>query len=188
MFRPSVTCLTSLGSVARIPARNYLHILATVKSILWSQACPPHWLRLATAYRAVFLHVLSQLSQQTDRTGWADCHYQSEGETITELSTQSGLIVELSAQERRGEKCRFCLTFEEIKLIHSYRNTLEQTELEPDGNLCCLSAPGDKWLRCSDVTIKLEMMMVQLSSRWCRYHHHHHHHVWLTNYTIELDS
>ena len=34
VFRPSVTCLTSLGSVARIPARNYLHILATVKSIL----------------------------------------------------------------------------------------------------------------------------------------------------------
>ena len=53
----------------RIPAGSYLHILPTVKSSLWSKACPPHWLRLATAYRALFLHVLCSLGHQTDWRG-----------------------------------------------------------------------------------------------------------------------
>ena len=73
VFRPSVTCLTWPGLCGQnTTAGNYLHILATVKSSLWSQPGPPHWLRLATAYRALFLHVLKPLnSQPPNRLGWA---------------------------------------------------------------------------------------------------------------------
>ena len=70
--------------------------------------------------------------------------------------------------KRRGEKSRFCLTFKQRDKTHTfiekYKHSYPQSH--QDGNLCCLSSPADKWLHCSDVTIKLELMKV-----WWRYNY-----------------